>query len=161
MTTFWLAPIGLYVDWLRGYIAAGGKPTHCYDYHYSSRFYVAKGDFTTGGECGAFARDVLVPEGVRHLGGDLGHNKLFFFDGFQTPTPRWVPIYCDTEFLALPGIIEFIAEQEKASRAFWAEQERRQAASFEAMRESDLGRFVLGERERPGLPERGRLREAG
>ncbi|ACU71877.1 hypothetical protein Caci_2968 [Catenulispora acidiphila DSM 44928] len=138
---FHLAPLGLYLEWLRGYLAADGAPTHYYDYGYSSRFHVVTGDFTTGGECGAFARAVLVPSGVRHLGGAVGHNDLFFFDGFQASC--WVPIYSDAEFLSLPNIVGFIEEQKAAHTTFWAEQERASAASLEAMRGSDLGRHVL------------------
>lgn len=148
---FHLAPLGLYLEWLRGYFAAGGAPTHYYDYRYSSRFHVVTGDFTTGGECGAFARAVLVPAGVQHLGGRLGHNNLFFFDGFRTSDPPWVPIYCDEEFLVLQGIVEFVAAEEGRAAAWKADLKRREAEHLAEMHESDLGRHVLAERKRGHL----------
>lgn len=148
---FHLAPLGLYLEWLRGYLAAGGSPTHYYDYRYSSRFHVVTGDFTTGGECGAFARAVLIPAGVQHLGGRIGHNNLFFFDGFSTSDPLWVPIYSDEEFLGLPGIVKFIAAEEQRAAAWMADVRHREAESLAEMRESDLGRYALGQRNSGGV----------
>lgn len=142
MSKFGPAQLDIYIDWLRTHLGADVKPTHWYDYPYPTRdFLFANTDFTTGGECGANARSILIPPGIKHLGGAIGHNNLFFFG--EGDAPDWIPIYSNPEFLVLPGILGFIEEKKERQRAFRAEQEKFLADSKEAMRESDLGKHVL------------------
>lgn len=146
MTKFRPAPLALYVQWLQGYLNAGGTPTHFYDYTYAhgGKFLVATASFTTGGECGVYARNILTPEGIEYRGGCLGHNGLFFFDGFVAPTV--VPVYCDEVSLALPGVVEFAALQRRRHVAWESARKAEWEASLGAMQESDLGQYILGDR---------------
>jgi hypothetical protein len=145
MSKFEPAPLGVYIDWLRQHLNAETRPTHWYDYPYPQRkFLLATADFTTGGECGVNARSILIPAGIRHLGGALGHNLLYHFDK-DALVPSIIPIYSNLEFLVLPGVAEFIVEAKQRDRAFWAEQEKLRADSDAAMLEGDLGRYLLSE----------------
>jgi hypothetical protein len=146
MSKFEPASLGIYIDWLRSHLSADVKPTHWYDRPYDMRnFLFATADFTTGGECGANSRNILIPPDVRHLGGALGHNQLFLFgDG---DVPDCIPIYSDQEFRALPGVIGFIEEGMERDRAFWAKQAQLKEEQGDALRASDLGRHVLGDRD--------------
>jgi hypothetical protein len=142
MSKFEPAPLGTYIDYLHRRLSAEIKPTHWYEYPFPQRYFLlATADFTTGGECGASARSILVPSGVHHLGGGLGHNNLYCFDE-DAPVPFIIPIYGNPEFLALSGVVEFIAEAKQRDRAFWAEQEKAQRASDAVMLEGDLGRHL-------------------
>ncbi len=141
------APLDWYVAWLRGYLRAGGQITHVYDYPYSRvRFVLAARDFTTGGECGASARNILVPAGIRHLGGARGHCNLYF-EKRHTLEGNLVPAYSDPAFAALPGYREAAtkaradhAESEKRHREYEAQRTRR-------ARTSDLSAYTQdGER---------------
>lgn len=145
MATLQPAPLSIYIDWLRTHLSEGCQPTHGYDYPYPADwFLLATAPFTTGDERGVHARNILVASGIQHVGGDLGHNQLFLFD--EGPLPTVIPIYSNPEFLVLPGIADFLAEEKRRGAAFWAKQERMRAASEAAMRESDVGRYVLGQR---------------
>ena len=143
MSKFEPAPLSIYIDWLHQRLSAEVGPTHWYDYSYPQRdFLLATADFTTGGECGVYARSILVPPGIRHLGGALGHNDLYYFDE-DAPMPSIIPVYSNPEFLVLPGIVDFVAAAKQRDRAFWAEQERLRVASNAAMLEGDLGRHLF------------------
>lgn len=108
------ASLGQYVAWLERYLQGGGRITHVYGYPFArSRMLLAVRDFTTAGECGALARNIIVPRGVTHLGGALGHCTLFTEDGAQGHS---VPAYSDPEFAGLPGYAE-AAERQAADRA--------------------------------------------
>lgn len=156
-----------YVAWLRAYLADGGKITDVYDYPYPGeiRFLLAIRDFTTDGETGSAARAILVPPGVRHLGGALGHCKLYFeADASSGPLAKsavpetlWVPAFSNPEFEELPGYAE------AALRAFKARAELEQygralraRAEVQAQR-SDLTAHIR----RPGVEGRGRMRAPG
>lgn len=146
MSKFQPAPLGTYIDWLREHLDDETQPTHWYDYPYPRRdFLIATADFTTGGECGVYARSIIIPAGVQHLGGSLGHNSLYYFDR-EAPAPDIIPVFSNPEFLALPGMADFIAGAQQRERAFWAEQERLRQASEAAMLEGDLGRYVHARR---------------
>ena len=93
-----------YERWLTKFLAAGVTPTHYYDYPWGGvsnrggewlpHWYVAESDFRMLPLCGSAAVQIIVPEGVRCLGGDAGHCNLFFEAG---PEPWWVPVYSDLE----------------------------------------------------------------
>lgn len=146
---FGTLPLDRYIAWLRAYLAADGQVTHVYDYPYpGERFLLAARDFTTGGECGALSREILVPPGVRHLGGDLGHCHLYFeADGSSPPraeslvTP-FVPAYSDPGFRELPGYAE-AAQRALEARARDEQRERaRQAEAEVHARTSDLSAHI-------------------
>jgi hypothetical protein len=135
-------PLDRYVAWLRGYLQSGGRITHVYDYPYArGRFLLATRDFTTGGECGSAARQILVPAGVRHLGGDLGHCSMYFEDG-HTLSGRFVPAYSEPEFADLPGYAEVAAEAQAQRAAFEARHRAYESERRERVTTSDLSAHV-------------------
>ncbi|MDO8537243.1 MAG: hypothetical protein Q7R94_03275 [bacterium] len=88
-----------YKRWLRGYLEGGGKVTHVYDYPMSQQdFYVAHKDFKFEKPLyGAQSIKIIVPRGVRFLGGDLGHANLYFEDDYRASS-GFVPIFEDIKF---------------------------------------------------------------
>lgn len=85
-----------YIKWLRAYVEAGNEPTHYYDHPFDQwdNFYVAKRDFELIPLCGASAINIIVPEGVKCLGGSRGHINLYFYEG---PAAKGtVPVFNDT-----------------------------------------------------------------
>lgn len=99
------AQLWQYVEWLRGFVANGGRPTHAYDYRFGRRSWVyAPREFAVNGECGARALHVILDHGARVLNpnpwkpfGGYGHNTLYLLDDFQL-IGHWVPIYVNPEF---------------------------------------------------------------
>jgi len=86
-----------YIKWMKGYLEKGGKPTHHHDSNMPwgrGGFLVAKCDFELDGECGANACNIIVPEGVKFLGGDMGHCNLYFMEDFSVKG-GCVPTYND------------------------------------------------------------------
>lgn len=101
------ATVQEYVAWLGAYVARKGPITHVYDYPFArAQFLVALRDFTLDGECGAAARSILVPKGIKRLCGALGHNNLYYNNPFPTTLGDWVPVYSDPEFDRIPGVEE-------------------------------------------------------
>jgi hypothetical protein len=91
-----------YTNWLIGFWAKGGKNTHIYDYLIPiSDWYVAKKDFMVLPLYGSNSIEIIVPEGINFLGGELGHNNLFFEDGFRA-SDSWIPFY--TPLKRLPEV---------------------------------------------------------
>ncbi len=87
---------GDYEDWLWSYMKKEGQPTNYYDYPFervAKTMFKAKDDFKMTPLYGAQAIHVIVPEGVKFLGGELGHSTLYFADGHVEG--RWVPVYED------------------------------------------------------------------
>lgn len=126
------ARVSDYATWLRGYAEHGGRITHVYDYPMSNwSFLVALRDFRTGGECGAASVSIIVPEGINHICGGLGHNDLFFMDGFRTPS-HIVPAFNDTEFKGIPGMKE-ARRAEKRRQKQWAAQQAEYEAQCRVM----------------------------
>lgn len=124
------ATLDEYLTWLRAWLDAGHQPTHAYDYPWSRwTWLTATRDFRLGDECGVDAVNILVPPGVQHVGGGLGHNQLYFADGPEQ-RGRVVPVFSDPVFEMLPGVREFVA----AERRKTAEREREWAAVEEARR---------------------------
>jgi len=105
--------LGEYNAWLTGFMLAGGRPTHFYNYPTPlSEWFTAVSDVALAPLYGSFALEIVVPAGVRDLGGDTGHTSLFITtsDGeflgrrFRDTGPQtqlsFVPVYTDTEVLA-------------------------------------------------------------
>lgn len=86
---------------------------------------------------------IIVPAGIRHAGGGLGHNQLYFIDGPEQQG-RTVPVFSDPQFEALPGVPEFVREAERRLAVWRSEVEARKAASVRAMQGSDVGRWAAG-----------------
>jgi len=89
-----------YKRWLAGYLRSGRKPTHSYGYPMErtlDEFYVALDDFELAPLRGANAIHIIVPKGIKFLGGELGSTGLYFMDGFENKG-GWVPVYDDIEF---------------------------------------------------------------
>lgn len=106
-----------YEAWLTGYLKQGGNVTHFYDYAWPTKgFYVPLSDFVITPLYGATSVNVVVPKGVRFLGGQTGHcdvyitnsfdegGDAFAYQGFHDPRPHscpsFVPVFTDTEVLA-------------------------------------------------------------
>lgn len=127
-----------YIEWLTGYLANGGKPTHFYDRSFDpSRVFVADRDFNTGDECGANSAMILVNKGVRHLGGGIGHNTVLYFDGFKASGSAWIPIYSDASFYKL-NLTSFIQHQRAESLEFLQRMDRENMQSVLRMQGSDI-----------------------
>lgn len=89
-----------YIIWLEGYVKDGNLPTHSYNYPMSrviDDFFVARDDFEMSPLYGADSISVIVPEGIRFLGGELGHNNLYFMEGHKNKG-GFVPVYSDISF---------------------------------------------------------------
>lgn len=87
-----------YAAWISAYLACGRSVTIEDDGDFadiSASFFVATADFRLEPRYGSDAVNVIVPLGIRFLGGQLGHSALFFHDG-PRPTDRHVAIYRDT-----------------------------------------------------------------
>ncbi len=86
-----------YLDWLKGYIENGGKPTHVYNYPFSRwDWYVATIFLKPIRLCGASAVNIIVPADIQVESGDWGHCRLFFMNGYKAIGS--VPIFADTNF---------------------------------------------------------------
>lgn len=141
MAKFRSASLNQYVSWLEKYMRAGGQPTHFYEYPWArAGIVVATQDFTIGGECGVDARSILVPSHVKFLGGNLGHNNLYFEDSL-TCRGGWVPVYGDPEFYSLPNIENFIAGQRARRLDSERERQARNAEYKARTKGSDLTEY--------------------
>jgi hypothetical protein len=70
-----------YKKWLKGHLENGGEITHKYPYSFSrlsDQYYVAKSNFRISPLYGAGSIYIIVPKNVNFLGGEVGHNTLFF-----------------------------------------------------------------------------------
>lgn len=130
-----------YYRWVKAYTSRGGKFTDFTDTPWSNsggRFAVARRDFTLSEGYGANRIDVIIPEGIRFMGGDIGHCGLFDMttanvipDGYFTPV---VPLFNEPELLALRGATKFAEAQrirQAKIRARRAEEEREYAQERE------------------------------
>lgn len=89
-----------YKDWLAGFLEKGNKPTHCYDYPMErglDEWKIALVDFQIVPLFGTDSLQIIVPKGIKFLGGKLGHTNLYFMDGFSC-LGGWIPIYSDIHF---------------------------------------------------------------
>ncbi len=100
-----------YSFWVTGWVKQGGQlqTDWFYDRPMDSDWYVAYGDLLVPALYGALAVNIIIPEGIKDLGGDTGHNNLFLVvngqylgRGFHDRRARFdvrVPIFSDTVFL--------------------------------------------------------------
>jgi len=89
-----------YRNWLAGFLEKGGKPTHCYDYPMErglDEWKVALNDFQIVPLFGTESLNIIVPDEIKFLGGEPGHNNLYFMDSFSC-FGVWVPVYSDIHF---------------------------------------------------------------
>jgi len=94
------ASIEDYRNWLAGFLEKGGKLTHCYEYLIErglDDWKVALKDFQISPLFGTESLNIIVPSGIKFLGGELGHNNLYLMDDFSC-IGSWVPIYSDIHF---------------------------------------------------------------
>lgn len=133
-----------YLNWLRLWLVQGNQPTHYYDYPFSKwDWLVAQRDFTTGGECGTDAANIIVPQGIHHVGGDLGHNTLYLIDG-PSLQGDVVPVFEDEEFYALSrDVIDFIEAKKTKRTSELHEAKKRRQESAARLRASDIGQWML------------------
>ena len=130
-----------YYRWAKAYTLKGGKFTQFIDAPWTNnkgRFAVARRDFTLSGGYGTNRIDVIIPEGIRFMGGDIGHCNLYDMntsniipDGHFTAT---VPLFNEPELLALRGAAKFAEVQrirQAEIRAQRAEEEREYAQERE------------------------------
>ena len=91
------ASVGDYLQWLKGYIENGGKPSHVYDYPFSRwKWYVATRNIEPIALYGFKAVNIIVPVHVEVGVGNWGHCDLFYMDGYRFT--GIVPIFEDTNF---------------------------------------------------------------
>jgi len=86
-----------YRKWLKGFVAKGGKITNVYDYPISSDlsdWFVAHRAFEISPLFGASSINIIAQEGVELLGGELGHNEIYFLDNYEHMGSN-VPTYTD------------------------------------------------------------------
>jgi hypothetical protein len=83
-----------YARWLRGFMEAGGSPSHTFDYRMPSDFYVAVSSFDLPAYYGAGSIHVIVPQNVKVTFGDIGHNSLYLMENFDH-VGSWIPVYSD------------------------------------------------------------------
>lgn len=143
MSALRYASLGEYIDFLRVYFASGGSASHYYDYPFAQhKFLIATRDFRTGGECGSLSQQIIVPAGIRHIGGDLGHNTLYLFDG-PVVVGGFVPVYSDAAFGQFPQT-QAAYERDRANEARWLEEKRqREAERQRRAAGSDLAPFSM------------------
>lgn len=95
-----------YAAWLKGYMEAGGTPTHFYDYD-TPKFWVAAADLQIRPLYGSASMQIVVPEGIGYEDDVFtGHTSLFVtrtrshFTVFgNLHHPPFVPVYQDTEIV--------------------------------------------------------------
>jgi hypothetical protein len=125
-----------YIAWLVGYIRNGGRPTHYYDYKMPlDNFYVAQEDFIMIPLYGSLSINVIVPENVNFLGGELGHCNIYLMKDFKT-LGGWIPVYrgfyekiTDSEVRKI--LKEFIEEKKEEERRWKLEIELEEERTFD------------------------------
>ncbi len=136
------ASLDEYLTWLSAWINKGNQPTHSYDYPWSEeRWLTATRDFTLGDECGARAVSILVPAGLRYVSGGLGHNQLYFLDG-PKQIGYTIPVFSDPQFQVLPGVAEFIREEQRRESMRQIEMDAYESERVRAARGSDVSEWL-------------------
>lgn len=102
------ATVSDYRAWLDGYVKMGGRISNFYDSPLENSphikdMWVAEKDFHLARLTGADSIQVIIPRGVRYLGGtkddQLGHNVFLTMDGFcQVGAGFLVATFSDTGF---------------------------------------------------------------
>lgn len=140
MTALRPATLDEYLTWLRTWLTDWRPPTHAYDYPWARQAWLtATRDFALGGECGADAVHILVPDGIDYARGELGHNQLYFMNG-PVQCGGQVPVFSDPEFLSLPGVREFIAAERRKTAEWERERTEAEDAYRRAAADSDVPR---------------------
>ncbi|MFM9635952.1 hypothetical protein [Streptomyces turgidiscabies] len=138
MSTLRPATLDEYLAWLRAWLDTGQQPTHAYDYPWSRwTWLTATQDFTLGGESGSNAVHIIVPAGIQHARGGLGHNQLYYLDGPEQHG-RVVPVFSDPQFQTLSGVPEFVREEQRKVAAWHSERKAEEAARKQAAEGSDV-----------------------
>lgn len=92
------ASVSEYADWLEGYIKRGEGATHFYDYNMNGRggptICIAGLNGTLPTLYGAESLKIIVPMGVSVGSEPIGHNEIFYMDGFRE-AGNAVPVYAD------------------------------------------------------------------
>lgn len=85
-----------YIEWLHGFLNAGNKPSHFYDYPFDQweNFYIALESFRITPLYGSASINIIVPKGIQ-ITGDPGHTNLYICDGYRT-SMEFVPVFSDT-----------------------------------------------------------------
>lgn len=88
-----------YRRWLKGFLALGGKPTHFYDYFMPRRdWYIARKSFIIFPLYGAYAVQIIIPPTIEVDENEgLGHNHLFYINGYTVSGSEWVPVFSNTK----------------------------------------------------------------
>lgn len=132
-----------YIEWLDGYMRNGGMPNNYYGYPFPYKeFVTATRDFHLGCERGALAFSIIIPAGIHHTSGDIGHNNLYYMDGFRH-IGNDIPVYSNAAFTKkLPGDIKkFIADERERERLLEDEYMDDERKAIRMARSSDLARF--------------------
>lgn len=144
MSKFRVATLEEYLDWFQIWRWSGNKPTHYYDYPFErwETWLFAKEDFRTDGECGAWAAHIIVPKGIQHLGGAIGHNQLYFANGTAGNRFPIVPVFNNPEFKRIRSVRKFIQAEEKKAAQFWADMKSREELRAYRDAGTDIGAFL-------------------
>lgn len=95
-----------YNSWMTAFVDNGGSPTSYTSNGMSTdRFFVATKDFGMRPLFGAYAIEVLVPEGIKFKGGALGHSKLYFMKKGGLSDAGIVTVYGDTDVKGVKTIV--------------------------------------------------------
>jgi hypothetical protein len=95
---------GEYNAWLRGYLQAGGTPTHFYDYPTPPMMVTTTNLWVRALPGASSFSGIIIPEDLRDDGGMTGHTNLYLMRGYlhrgfhdRKPGRRFAPVYIDTE----------------------------------------------------------------
>jgi hypothetical protein len=85
-----------YMQWLRGFLDTGNKPTHYYSYPFDQwgTFYIATKNFEIIPLYGSASINIIVPKDIK-ITGNPGHSNLLLFDGYKS-TIGLIPVFSDT-----------------------------------------------------------------
>lgn len=132
-----------YLRWAKAYVRKGGKFTYFTNRPWDNtdgRFTVALQNFALSGGYGANRIDVIIPDGVEFMGGDIGHCGLYDMNTSDVITDghfgAHVPLYDEPEMLKLKGAAKFA----EAARTRYAERTAQRKADDRA-REREQERF--------------------
>ncbi len=88
------AKVSDYAAWLAGFVFNGGEVTAFYDYDMRN-IHVAKTSFFLPDYYGSDSIRLIVPSGLIVDFNKIGHNQIFYMDGFTAKGIVSVPIFND------------------------------------------------------------------
>lgn len=140
---FRTATLDNYLAWLEAWVRAGNMPTRYEDHPFGSygTWLLAQRDFVTGGETGALRVSIIVPPGIDHASGPLGHNTLYYLDGPDLVGHR-APVFNDPEFANIPGLDAFLRTRVAEQLAQNVKEEERATKVRQRAAASDIGKFL-------------------